>query len=69
VPTLKRALRKKPRSSIGSAVRRSHQKNAASSATLAPSEPSDKPLSQPCSGASMIVYLSLIHIPSPRDTR
>ena len=56
VPTLKRALRKKPRSSIGSATRRSHHRNAPSSATDAPSSPRIGPDVQPRSGASMIAY-------------
>ena len=54
VPTLKRALRKNPRSSIGSAMRDSHTRNPASSATLAASTPRKEPESQPSSGASMI---------------
>ena len=56
VPTLKRALRKKPRSSIGSATRRSHHRKAPSSATDAPSSPRIGPDVQPRSGASMIAY-------------
>ena len=54
VPTLKLALRKKPRSSIGSAMRRSHQMKLPSRTTLAANEPTTRPLDQPCSGASMI---------------
>ena len=54
VPTLKRALRKKPRSSIGSRRCGSHQRNQPSSATLAARSPSTRPDVQPCSGASMI---------------
>jgi hypothetical protein len=56
VPTLKLALRKKPRSSIGSAVRRSHKKKPPSSTTLAARDPRVMALDQPCSGASMIAY-------------
>ena len=42
VPTLKRALRKKPRSSIGSATRRSHHRKAPSSATDAAEQSDDR---------------------------
>ncbi len=58
VPTLKLALRKKPRSSIGSSIRRSQDRKAPSNTTDAASKPTISPDDQPCEGASMIAYTS-----------
>src|SRR5256885_7144890 len=55
---VKRGLRKRPTSSIGAEVRRSHITKAASRTVAIAKPPSVRPLPQPWLGASMIVKIS-----------